>query len=84
MNHAEAIAAVLKAELAEQMDSDIPDRYAEWINVDGLACAVAASVAIPDRQFIDDMGRRWEWCGGTEGTWAWRVTAAPHDQEADR
>lgn len=29
----------------------------------------------PDRKFTDDLGRRWEWCGGIEGTWAWRVTA---------
>jgi hypothetical protein len=29
---------------------------------------------IPDRKFIDDLGRQWEWCGGTEDTWAWRVT----------
>lgn len=33
--------------------------------------------AIPDRAFVDDYGRRWEWCGGTEGTWAWRITALP-------
>jgi hypothetical protein len=33
--------------------------------------------AIPDRDFVDDMGRRWEWCGGIEGTWAWRVTHIP-------
>lgn len=29
---------------------------------------------IPDRTFIDDYGRRWEWCGGQPGTWAWRIT----------
>ena len=28
----------------------------------------------PDRTFVDDLGRRWEWCGGQPGTWAWRVT----------
>ena len=28
------------------------------------------------RTFVDDLGRRWEWCGGEEGTWAWRVTSA--------
>ena len=28
----------------------------------------------PDRTFVDDLGRRWEWCGGVPGTWAWRVT----------
>jgi len=32
------------------------------------------SGGIPDRTFVDDLGRRWEWCGGEEGTWAWRVT----------
>ena len=30
--------------------------------------------SIPDRQFTDDQGRTWEWCGGEPGTWAWRVT----------
>lgn len=29
---------------------------------------------IPDRTFIDDLGRRWEWCGGEPDTWAWRIT----------
>ena len=29
---------------------------------------------IPDRTFVDDLGRRWEWCGGQPGTWAWRIT----------
>jgi hypothetical protein len=29
---------------------------------------------IPDRMFVDDLGRRWEWCGGESGTWAWRIT----------
>lgn len=29
---------------------------------------------IPDRAFVDDLGRRWEWCGGQPGTWAWRIT----------
>ena len=32
------------------------------------------SGGIPDRTFVDDLGRRWEWCGGVPGTWAWRVT----------
>lgn len=36
-----------------------------------------APPAIPDRAFTDDYGRRWEWCGGTDGTWAWRITALP-------
>lgn len=31
----------------------------------------------PDRMFVDDLGRRWEWCGGTPDTWAWRVTDVP-------
>lgn len=30
----------------------------------------------PDRSFIDDRGHHWEWCGGEEGTWAWRRTSA--------
>lgn len=29
---------------------------------------------IPDQTFVDDFGRRWEWCGDQPGTWAWRVT----------
>ena len=31
----------------------------------------------PARTFVDDFGRQWEWCGGTEGTWAWRITRMP-------
>jgi len=23
---------------------------------------------------LDDLGRQWEWCGGTPGTWEWRIT----------
>lgn len=30
--------------------------------------------SIPDRTFVDDHGRTWEWCGGQDGTWAWRIT----------
>lgn len=74
--HAEAISAVLKAGLWEQI-GDLPDRYMDWIDVNALACEVVASVAIPDRSFRDDRGRRWEWCGGEEGTWEWRITAWP-------
>jgi hypothetical protein len=33
------------------------------------------AVDVPDRAFIDDQGRRWEWCGGQPGTWAWRMTS---------
>ena len=29
---------------------------------------------IPDRTFIDDFGRTWQWCGGEPDTWAWRIT----------
>ena len=29
---------------------------------------------IPDREFTDPWGHRWEWCGGVTGTWAWRIT----------
>jgi hypothetical protein len=35
--------------------------------------------AIPERSFTDDLGRKWEWCGGQPGTWAWRVTAEPKE-----
>ena len=30
--------------------------------------------AIPDREFTDQWGHHWEWCGGVTGTWAWRIT----------
>lgn len=36
--------------------------------------------AIPDRTFIDDLGRRWEWCGGQPETWAWRITDPDQQQ----
>jgi hypothetical protein len=40
---------------------------------------------MPDRVFIDDLGRRWEWCGREEPeTWAWRVTAHPREDWACR
>lgn len=29
---------------------------------------------IPDREFTDQWGHHWEWCGGVTGTWAWRIT----------
>ncbi|MEN4419785.1 hypothetical protein VXD82_02045 [Mycobacteroides chelonae] len=29
---------------------------------------------VPARTFVDDLGRRWEWCGGQPETWAWRIT----------
>ena len=34
----------------------------------------SSNPGIPDRTFVDDLGHRWEWCGGEPGTWAWRVT----------
>lgn len=37
------------------------------------------SSGIPSRAFIDDLGRRWEWCGGTDGSWQWRITKLPDD-----
>lgn len=43
-----------------------------WRSPEGLSTA-----AKPDRKFVDDLGRRWEWCGGVEGTWAWRITGLP-------
>jgi hypothetical protein len=53
-------------------------------SVDHLAAAVAEALQVPDRQFIDDLGRRWEWCGGVEGTWAWRVTGASDGSDPSR
>ena len=62
--------------------NDAADAIADWIN--GAPCtdpAYARSLVnrlsvqqIPDRTFVDDLGRRWEWCGGQPGTWAWRIT----------
>jgi hypothetical protein len=42
-----------------------------------VAEKIAAELAddIPEREFTDDLGRQWEWCGGQPRTWAWRVTA---------
>ena len=31
-------------------------------------------MSIPDREFTDQWGHHWEWCGGVTGTWAWRIT----------
>ena len=40
----------------------------------GMADAVIAELGeIPDRSFVDDHGRTWEWCGGEPETWAWRI-----------
>lgn len=38
---------------------------------------------IPERTFVDDLGRRWEWCGGQPGTWAWRITWVPDSQRSE-
>ena len=35
----------------------------------------APPAQVVPRTHVDDLGRRWEWCGGVEGTWAWRITA---------
>ena len=35
---------------------------------------MSGAVNTPDRTFVDDLGRQWEWCGGEAGTWAWRIT----------
>lgn len=39
-----------------------------------LARSAIDAINPPDRVFIDDRGHRWEWCGGEQGTWAWRMT----------
>lgn len=45
------------------------------VNYTSLADAVIAELgSVPDREFTDDQGRHWEWCGGKPGTWAWRIT----------
>ena len=49
-----------------------------------LADAVIAELGpIPDRTYVDDQGRTWEWCGGQPGTWAWRITQLPQHVTAD-
>ena len=61
------------------------DQYDEWADCqcrhvgqrwdDHVADAVIAELGpIPDREFTDQLGQHWEWCGGVEGTWAWRIT----------
>jgi len=48
-----------------------------------MADAVIAELGpIPDREFVDSDGNRWEWCGGQPGTWAWRITMM-HRRTAD-
>lgn len=65
--------------------SDLRDRIADAIMqtchgvymddaVDAADAVIKELGSIPDRQFTDDQGRTWEWCGGQPGTWAWRVT----------
>jgi hypothetical protein len=56
-----------------------PSEYAADIPVPDWAYAIADAVMemlgpIPDRSFMDDQGRTWQWCGGQPGTWAWRIT----------
>jgi len=48
--------------------------WVEWTPAH-VAEQIEAALTIPDRQFTDEFGHRWEWCGGEPGTWAWRVTA---------
>ena len=55
------IAAVLS-----QHDVNLPDKVADAV--------IAALGPIPDREFTDQWGHHWEWCGGVTGTWAWRIT----------
>lgn len=49
----------------------------EWVAHVAGRIETELTPAIPDRQFTDDIGRRWEWCGGQPGTWAWRTTGGP-------
>lgn len=76
MGHLEAVAKAIADNLTSQAEvADLPDRYADWIDPDELAAAAVAALCLPDRVFVDNLGQRWEWCGGEEGTWAWRRTA---------
>ncbi|MCH9731655.1 MAG: hypothetical protein K0U84_18595 [Actinomycetia bacterium] len=57
---------------AHLLDDD--DNDAQWMR-DRIEHAIQdAGGNPPDRVFIDDRGHRWEWCGGEQGTWAWRMT----------
>ena len=54
----------------------MPDRYLDGLRDDDprQSRITDPNPQIPDRTFVDDLGRRWEWCGGQPGTWAWRIT----------
>ena len=77
------IAKVLRSALLE-IDYSSAEKSADgeqWVFIDGtvmpddLADAVIRELgAIPDREFTDQWGHHWEWCGGVTGTWAWRIT----------
>ena len=52
-----------------------PDDGGDWGHEGHVADAVIRELgAIPDREFTDQWGHHWEWCGGVTGTWAWRIT----------
>jgi hypothetical protein len=73
---AEALTAAIWSNIEsvyyELLTEDECQTYRVWAK-----SALAAMDTIPDQCFIDDMGRKWEWCGGTPDTWEWRMTD-PH------
>lgn len=53
----------------------VPELVAELETTRARLAALPDRRFIPDRTFIDNLGQRWEWCGGAPGTWAWRITS---------
>jgi hypothetical protein len=75
----------LRDRIAAVLDKHYPqttgyqDELSDWcrcgLRRDHVADAVIEALgAIPDREFTDQWGHHWEWCGGVTGTWAWRIT----------
>ncbi|ODR16599.1 hypothetical protein BHQ23_29300 [Mycobacterium gordonae] len=65
--------AYLRKQLAEA-----EDELRQMIVISGDM--MRGSTNVPDRTFVDDQGRLWEWCGGQPETWAWRITRLAHHQ----
>lgn len=81
--HALRQAAETRADAAEtkvaELEVQLAEMQAKLDRAQGPG-ALDTSESVPDRVFNDDRGRRWEWCGGETGTWAWRITGYAEDQ----